>query len=45
MDVATSGEEAIKKTETTAYNVVLIDIRLPDIEGTELLTRMTFRVY
>jgi len=25
---------------TTAYNAALIDIRLPDMEGTELLTRM-----
>ncbi len=40
VDVAQNGSEAIKKTEATAYNVALIDIRLPDMEGTELLTKM-----
>ena len=35
-----NGREAIKKSESTAYNVALIDIRLPDMEGTELLTSM-----
>jgi YesN/AraC family two-component response regulator len=38
--VAQNGSEALKKTEATAYNVALIDIRLPDMEGTELLTKM-----
>jgi DNA-binding NtrC family response regulator len=40
VDVAASGGDAIKKSEKTAYNVALIDIRLPDMEGTELLTKM-----
>jgi len=40
VDVADSGSDAIKKSENTAYNVALIDIRLPDMEGTELLTRI-----
>ncbi len=40
IDVAADAAEAIKKTETSAYNVALIDIRLPDMEGIELLTRM-----
>ncbi len=40
VDVAANGSDAIKKSETTAYNVVLIDIRLPDMDGIELLTRM-----
>ena len=40
VDVAVNGREAIKKSESTAYNVALIDIRLPDMEGTELLTSM-----
>lgn len=44
VDVAASGSEAIKKSEATAYNVVLIDIRLPDMDGTELLTRMKDRI-
>ncbi len=40
VDVAQNGNEAIKKAETSAYNVALIDIRLPDMEGIELLTKM-----
>jgi DNA-binding NtrC family response regulator len=37
VDLAASGSEAIQKTKETAYNVALIDIRLPDMEGVELL--------
>jgi len=37
VDVATSGKEAIKKTEAATYNLALLDIRLPDMEGVELL--------
>jgi DNA-binding NtrC family response regulator len=44
VDVAKSGSEAIKKSKATAYNVALIDIRLPDMDGTELLTRMKDRI-
>ena len=40
VDVAKNGSEAIKKTNASAYNVALIDIRLPDMEGIELLTKM-----
>jgi DNA-binding NtrC family response regulator len=40
VDVAMSGSEAVKKSEAAIYNVALIDIRLPDMEGTEILTRM-----
>lgn len=40
VDVAKNGSEAIKKSEAVLYNVALIDIRLPDMEGIELLTRM-----
>ena len=35
--VANSGKEAIIKSEAMAFNVALLDIRLPDIEGTKLL--------
>ena len=44
VDVARSGSEAIKKSENAAYNLALIDIRLPDMDGTELLTRMKDRI-
>jgi DNA-binding response OmpR family regulator len=36
-EVAHTGKEAIRKSEETAFNVALLDIRLPDIEGTKLL--------
>ena len=35
-----TGKEAIEKSNSRLYNLALIDIRLPDMEGTELLTKM-----
>ena len=40
VDLATTGNEAIKMTQETAYNIALLDIRLPDMEGVELLKRI-----
>ena len=40
VDTARSGKEAIRKSYARFYNLALIDIRLPDMEGTELLTAM-----
>jgi DNA-binding NtrC family response regulator len=40
VDTAENGKEAIKKSKTKIYNLALLDIRLPDMEGTELLTAM-----
>jgi DNA-binding NtrC family response regulator len=40
VDTAESGKDAVEKTNAQFYNLALIDIRLPDMEGTELLTRM-----
>jgi DNA-binding NtrC family response regulator len=40
VDLASTGGEAIRKTKEKAYNVVLIDIRLPDMDGVELLKLM-----
>ena len=37
VDTAVTGGEAIQKTQKTAYNIALLDIRLPDMEGIELL--------
>ena len=37
VDLAATGNDAIKKTKKTAYNIALLDIRLPDMEGVELL--------
>jgi len=40
VDTAKNGREAIQKTESNFHNLALIDIRLPDMEGTRLLTLM-----
>jgi DNA-binding NtrC family response regulator len=40
VDTAENGKEAIKKSNEKFYNIGLIDIRLPDMEGIELLTKM-----
>jgi DNA-binding NtrC family response regulator len=40
VDLAATGSEAIQKAKETAYNIALIDIRLPDMEGVELLKLM-----
>ncbi len=40
VDLAASGREAIEKTDKTTYNIALLDIRLPDIEGVQLLKLM-----
>ncbi|MGA8904162.1 MAG: response regulator [Candidatus Bathyarchaeia archaeon] len=40
VDTAENGKQAIEKARANFYNLALIDIRLPDIEGTELLTAL-----
>ncbi len=40
VDLAATGKEAIQKTEEKNYNLALLDIRLPDMEGVELLKLM-----
>jgi len=40
VDTAMTGREAIGKSEANFYNLTLIDIRLADMEGTELLMRI-----
>ena len=40
IDVAETGREALEKTETNCYALALIDIRLPDMDGTDLLAKM-----
>jgi DNA-binding NtrC family response regulator len=37
VDTAENGEDAIEKCNLGFYNLALIDIRLPDMEGTKLL--------
>ncbi|MGQ9624305.1 MAG: response regulator [Candidatus Bathycorpusculaceae bacterium] len=40
VDTAKNGKESIRKTNEKFYNLALIDIRLSDMEGTELLTKI-----
>jgi DNA-binding NtrC family response regulator len=37
-DTAKNGQDAIRKSQSTVYNLALLDIKLPDMEGTKLLT-------
>jgi len=39
-DTAKNGQEAIEKSKTKYFNLALLDIKLPDMEGTKLLTTM-----
>ncbi len=41
VDTAENGKEAVEKSRANFYNLALIDIRLPDMEGTKLLTEIT----
>jgi DNA-binding NtrC family response regulator len=40
VDLAENGQEAIKKSEESFYNLALIDLRLPDMDGVLLLTEI-----
>jgi DNA-binding NtrC family response regulator len=40
VDSVGTAKEGMEKTKRNFYNVALIDIRLPDMEGIELLTRI-----
>jgi len=40
VDTAENGREAIRKSNEDFYNMALLDIRLPDMEGTQLLAAM-----
>jgi two-component system response regulator HydG len=39
-DTAKNGQEAIQKLKAKFFNLALLDIKLPDMEGTELLINM-----
>jgi len=39
-DTAKNGQEAIQKSKTKFFNLALLDIKLPDMEGTKLLTTL-----
>jgi two-component system response regulator HydG len=38
--VAETGKEAMEKAEKRHYDLALVDIRLPDMDGTDLLVKM-----
>jgi len=40
VDTVENGKEAIAKSNMKLYNLALIGIRLPDMEGTQLLTKI-----
>ena len=39
-DAAETAKKGIEKTEKAFFNLALIDVRLPDMEGIELLTKL-----
>jgi len=40
VDTAATGAEATEKCQANFYNLSLLDIKLPDMEGTELITQL-----
>ncbi len=40
IDVAETGKEAQEKAENHHYDLALVDIRLPDMDGTDLLAKL-----
>jgi len=40
VDIAETGKEALEKAGAGGYDAALIDVRLPDMDGTDLLPRL-----
>jgi len=40
VDTAESGKEAVEKSFANFYNLAIVDWRLPDVEGTKLITQL-----
>jgi len=40
VDTAETGKEAMEKAEKRHYDLALVDVRLPDVDGTDLLLTM-----
>jgi len=40
IDVAETGKEAMEKAENRHFDLALVDIRLPDMDGTDLLAKL-----
>ncbi|HHY96061.1 MAG TPA: response regulator [Firmicutes bacterium] len=43
VELAVSGEHALQKLEAGTYDLVLLDIKLPDLDGIEVLRRLKHR--
>jgi two-component system response regulator HydG len=44
IETAETGKEAIEKAGTRQYDLALVDIRLPDIDGTDLLAKLKIQL-
>ena len=44
IDVAETGKEAIEKADNRNYDLALVDIRLPDMDGTDLLAKLKMQL-
>ena len=40
VEIAETGNEALKKIQKSKFNVCLVDVKLPDMDGTELLLKI-----
>jgi len=40
IDTAETGKEAIEKADSRHYDLALVDIKLPDMDGTDLLAKI-----
>ena len=41
VDTAADGQKALEASKTRFYNIALLDIKLPDVEGTDLLQELS----
>jgi DNA-binding response OmpR family regulator len=42
-DIAETGKEAIEKSKARHYDVALVDLKLPDMEGVAVLSKANFQ--
>lgn len=40
VEIAETGKEAIEKAGNSKYDLALVDVRLPDMDGTDLLIKL-----